>query len=208
MLAKLDQGDHNIDMLYEFGRLDSLARRTIFFTQQKYLHRTVIPKKFDRVFSFLIDEGDFIPISKKNIVNAGEVSANLEQSIQALIASGEMDNIEGGDMETLGKDYLTYHAAGVTGVFDEDAHFSDETMYQYYFSIQSIEQSFDFQSYRKNNDLAGDNNQIGGAVELFNDPQATQQTLPPTDINITNIRAGFTDVQASPRTPINYTQNR
>jgi hypothetical protein len=103
---------------------------------------------------------------------------------------------------------LTYHAAGVTGVFDEDAHFSDETMYQYYFSIQSIEQSFDFQSYRKNNDLAGDNNQIGGAVELFNDPQATQQTLPPTDINITNIRAGFTDVQASPRTPINYTQNR
>jgi hypothetical protein len=166
---------------YEFQRLDSLASRSNIFTSEKFLHRTVIPKKFDRVFSFLISEGDFIPISKHNMINAGEASMSLNESIQALIESNILSGLEGGDMETLGLQYTDFHEASppIPGVFDEDQHFSDETIYQYYFSILQFGPSFDFQNYRKNSEntivseATTTGQEVGGAIALFDDPEVT-----------------------------------
>ena len=81
-------------------------------------------------------------------------------------------------MHTLGRNHLDFHNAGVVGVFDEDTHFSDESIYQYYFSIYSINPAFDFQQHIKDNNLneiydpEDHTGQIGGALQLFGDPES------------------------------------
>jgi hypothetical protein len=134
--------------LSEYNRLVTLAKRTTPFTADKYLHRTVIPKKFDRVFTMLIDEGDFIPVSRTGQSSENQDSPDVDETFDALVDQGFFDNLEGGDMHTLGKVYTDFQDNySAAGVFDEDSMFSDETLYQYHFSIVGFEQSFDFQTY-------------------------------------------------------------
>ena len=155
--------------LYEYNRLVTLAKRTIPFTGDKYLHRTVIPKKFDRVFAMLIDEGDFIPVSRTGQSSESQDSPiNADETISTLIENGFFDNLEGGDMHTLGRVYTDFQDQyNASAVFDEDSMFSDETLYQYHFSIVGFEHGFNFDDYldRKFADAAETAEDLSGSAK-------------------------------------------
>ena len=57
---------------YELARLEGESARSVFFSPEKYFNRTVKPKVFDRVFSIIFDEEDFIPKSLPDGVGATE----------------------------------------------------------------------------------------------------------------------------------------
>ena len=134
--------------LYEFNRLVNVARRSNMFAQKKYFNRTILPKTFDRVFSLLIDEGDFIPVAAVD-QNTGQV--NLEDGFgeaakQATITA--FKNFSDGQESTFPHTDGRSHTLGATPdqlntiigqpfVID-DNDITDETIYQYYCTIRII----------------------------------------------------------------------
>ena len=111
--------------IYEFNRIVSTAAKSNFFAPEKYLNRSVLPKSIDRTFTFLIDEGDFVPIRSEHPITEEGVNSSVQL------------NSLSGQSQTVGHTPGSLNLSGFNNVKDE-LEFARDTMFQYTCNISLL----------------------------------------------------------------------
>jgi hypothetical protein len=143
--------NENLGYTYEFNRLVNTAKKSNLFACQKYFHRAVLPKSFDRVFTMFIDEGDFLPV--QSFGSSTSASETVEKLDTYFYDTNPAVFKKDGTAHTLGLTVENFQNADMfatnteppsnltSKIFDETQGFTAEKMYQYYCTVKLVDDS-------------------------------------------------------------------
>ncbi len=144
---------------YEFNRIVKEARRSLLFSPDKYIERVLKPRVFDRVFSMVIDEGDFIPIEVKpfdqwsfsGTTTIDSPSQIIEIAATCIDAIPDYPPVDGtGHTTNMGKtelqEFILDQAVTSTASLQiaRESDIGNSTIYQYHCSVALKESDLDF----------------------------------------------------------------